>query len=388
MARGSPLYASLAAVLALAPACKHFDFPFAANPPSNLIKTSMPHGAVDVRYLGSGGFLIKRGQAVLMTAPLFTNPYLPDYFLGKKLRPRRKFVRDFVDSVNRIADGAAGTEFAAELKAVTLVVSGHAHYDHLLDVPAVVAAEFMNGPTVLTSLTGKRTLTFYQVPNLIALNEPTDNYVDFTTLSACDSVSEGCSMPGGAKGKWWPSAGGTQAGIRVLAVSSDHPPQLGGVLFWPGCHAAPLTREPTSLEDWRVGEVIAFLIDFLDTSGQVAYRIYYEDAPLPPCRRAPLKAQVEADKHEVDLALLCTGNYKEVPGTAGTVCDLGAREVILHHWEWFFDETTYGKRHLQGLPGSLPDEYRILVAQQLQSLGVDHPDDHIKVLAPGVRASY
>ncbi len=376
-------------LLALLAGCKHLDFPLSTAAPTKLRTRSLPPATVDVRYLGSGGFLIRRGSAVVMTAPLFTNPFVPDYLLGKKLRPRHDFIRDFVRDVNLIADGTASTDFETDLRAVSLVVSGHAHYDHLMDVPAV-AADYMSAtrPAILTSLTGKRTLDFYHVPNLVALNEPGDNYADFTTVPPCGAVPEGCSMPANAPGRWWPSPAGTPARVRVLATSSDHPPQLAGILFWPGCHKAPLGHEPTDLEDWPVGEVLAFLIDFLDANGQVAYRIYYEDAPLPPCRQGPLKAQVLADHHPVDLALLCTGNFHEVPDAQTIVFELGAHNVILHHWDWFFDETTYRKRHFAGLPGSSADEYLALVAVQLQRLGVQHPEDHVEILEPGVRMTY
>jgi L-ascorbate metabolism protein UlaG (beta-lactamase superfamily) len=323
-----------------------------------------------------------------MTAPLFTNPFLPRYSLGRKLKARLDLIDAFVRDVNEVADGAPGGEFADDLGAVRLILSGHAHYDHLMDVPAL-AARYMgaNPPHLLTSLTGKRTLGAYKMPNVVALNEPGQNFCDFTAASRCDS-REACETPDEA-GRWWPAAGGPDVGpIRVFAAGSDHPPQLGGTLFWPGCHASALAAAPTKTEHYRVGEVLAFLIDFLDSAGGVAFRIYYEDAPLSPCRSEPFEKQVNADGHAVDLALLCTGNWKEVKDAETIVFKLRARDVILHHWEWFFDETPYRKRVFLGLPGSPAQPYRERVAKQLEKLGIPNPDQHVEVLKPGVRVSY
>ena len=383
--------AAAAILLALAgvsgPSCAHVDFPEPAPPPAGVTLSSpaarRAPGAVQVRYLGSGGFLIRRGDAALMTAPLFTNPFLPAYVLGKKLRPRRDLIDDFVRTVNEVADGQANGEFAKDLHAVRVLVSGHGHYDHLMDVPALVQA-YMTArpPDVLTSVTGKRTLNAYGLTKVRALNEKGANFVDFTSESTCHRVP-GCEMPPEA-GSWWPPAGAPDVGpFRVFAVASEHPPQLLGNLFWPGCHQEPLSKTPTRLDDYPVGEVFAFLIDLLDETGAVAFRIYYEDAPLPPCRSAALERM--AGERAVDLALLCTGNWREVPEAETIVWKLRAREVILHHWEWFFDEKPLRKRQFLGLPGSPADEYHKRVVRQLEKLGVPDPAAHVRVPRPGVR---
>jgi hypothetical protein len=338
---------------------------------------------VGVRYLGSAGFLIRRKDTVVMTAPLFTNPFPLAHLSSVTASP--KLIKAFVDDVNEVADGAAGKDFEADLKAVAVVLSGHAHYDHLMDVPQV-AQDYMsvNKPFIVSNTTGKRLMAPFNLPNVVALNEPGANFVDSRDAAHC--AGSGCDMPDEA-GKWWPSDQGTATSkVRVYAVSSDHPPQLFGILFFPGCQKTAFTRPPTKFDDWKMGEVMAFMIDLLDGSGGVAFRIYYEDAPLPPCRSAPFEKLI-TDGHDVDLAILCAGNFSEVPGAETIVKRLRAQNVILSHWEWFFDEKAYRKRFIFELPPpNSVKEYRGLVLQQLA--GVSHPEEHISVPYPGVRLTY
>jgi len=340
--------------------------------------------AVGVRYLGSAGFLIRRNDTVVLTAPLFTNPFPPAHLFN--VTASGKLIKAFVDDVNEVADGAASKDFESDLGAVSVVLSGHAHYDHLMDVPQV-EQDYMsaNKPFILTSATGKNVMAPFHLPNVVALNEPGGNFVDSRDAAQC--TGRGCEMPDEA-GKWWPTAQGTPTSrVRVYAVSSDHPPQLFGILFFPGCQKTAFTSPPTKFGDWRMGEVMAFMIDLLDGSGGVAFRIYYEDAPLPPCRSGPFEKLI-TDGHDVDLAILCAGNFDEVPGAETIVKKLHAQNVILAHWEWFFDETRYRKRIIFELPPpNSVKTYRGLVLQQLAGIG-SNPEDHIRVPYPGVRLMY
>ncbi len=73
-----------------------------------------------VRFLGVGGFQLTVGDDELLTAPLFTNPSMLDVTLGVvKTDPVR--VDTFLGDVSRSK----------------AILSGHAHYDHLMDVPYV-----------------------------------------------------------------------------------------------------------------------------------------------------------------------------------------------------------------------------------------------------------
>jgi hypothetical protein len=377
----------------------HIDFPQPGGPPpadvvvkQRAVRAPRPAGPlratampVDVRYLGSGGFLIRRDTAVLMTAPLFTNPF-PLAHLSHLVASQR-LIKAFVDDVNEFADGTGSHEFENDVKDVSIILSGHAHYDHLMDVPEMVRMYMTaNAPYIVTNTTGRRIMAPLQVANVVAINDPSANFVNFKDAAHCRS--NGCETPD-EPGKWWPGDQGTSKGrIRVYAVSSDHPPQLFGMLFFPGCQRADLAAAPTKFGDWKMGEVLAFLIDLLDTGGNVAFRIYYEDAPLPPCRSQAFKDRVDGDNHAVDLAILCAGNFNEVPGAETIVKKLRAQNVVLAHWEWFFDETRYRDRiFLELPPPNSVKQYRDLVLAQLQGV-VSEPEKHIHVPLPGVRLTF
>ena len=85
----------------------------------------LPGPPVKLVYLGVGGWLVHRGGLVILFAPLFSNPSLT----------RAGFSRIVPDTV-RIEH--ALDSLAVDLSEVSLILSGHGHYDHLMDVPYVM----------------------------------------------------------------------------------------------------------------------------------------------------------------------------------------------------------------------------------------------------------
>ena len=77
---------------------------------------------LNIQYLGVGGHRIEYGDAVLLTGPSFTNP---SFFLTGPFMPLR--------SNHKKID-----KFMPESSNAQIMLVGHAHYDHLLDVPYVM----------------------------------------------------------------------------------------------------------------------------------------------------------------------------------------------------------------------------------------------------------
>lgn len=77
---------------------------------------------VTVTFLGVGGFVIRRGNDALMTAPMFTRPSLPGIFLPGRTNESR------VNLALRQFDKSG----------IQAILVGHSHYDHLMDVPSVM----------------------------------------------------------------------------------------------------------------------------------------------------------------------------------------------------------------------------------------------------------
>src|SRR5690554_2105264 len=73
---------------------------------------------LDIQYLGVGGHRIQYGDAVLLTGPSFTNP---SFLLTGPFMP--------LSSNHKKID-----KFMPESSEAQIILVGHAHYDHLLDV--------------------------------------------------------------------------------------------------------------------------------------------------------------------------------------------------------------------------------------------------------------
>jgi L-ascorbate metabolism protein UlaG (beta-lactamase superfamily) len=90
---------------------------------------------ITIEYLGVGGWLMRMGESVLLTAPFFSNPGFLDAGLGR------------IE-----ADSAAIERFLPPVNDAIAILVGHAHYDHLMDIPYILRRR---APTAL--LYGSRT---------------------------------------------------------------------------------------------------------------------------------------------------------------------------------------------------------------------------------------
>jgi hypothetical protein len=127
------------------------------------------------------------------------------------------------------------------------------------------------------------------------------------------------------------------ANVRVLAVCSEHPDQIGPVHYGEGDVTDEECTPPTNMNDWKEGRTLAYLVDFLDPKTHApVYRVFYEDAPAgSPVGHVP--PAVLAGKR-VDLALMCVGTYDHVDDAspAKALAALAPRYALGGHWEDFF----------------------------------------------------
>lgn len=78
--------------------------------------------ALTMTYLGTGGWIMEHGDYMVLAAPLFTNPG----FVTTGLLPISSDTLEVDRWMSRHDVQAAG-----------VILVGHAHYDHLMDVPRV-----------------------------------------------------------------------------------------------------------------------------------------------------------------------------------------------------------------------------------------------------------
>lgn len=281
---------------------------------------------VQVRFLGVGGFVIRRGNDAVLTAPLYSNPDQEE--IQGELRPK-------VDVIS---------ELHPPIPNVKAILVGHAHYDHLMDVPWVWArspnatiygnesmANILNGYTVNVQ---EEPVPRIPAERVRALNRGSNNVVDYRMCVQRGGPPGFVPEEAAAKGSW---VSVPNSRIRVRALCSEHPPQVLKLLhLWPGRVYRPRFAPPSQSRDYQEGETLAYLIDFLSEDGtQPVFRVYYQDAPTAP-RIGEVSPELLQEK-AVDLALLCVGNFFDVDDPTHIVRNTSPRHIILGHWENFFE---------------------------------------------------
>lgn len=309
--RASPwLIVVLAGEAALA-GCAAFSVPLVSCP-SLAPPPQAPSQVVSVRYLGVGGFLLRSGDDVILTAPLYSNPSLIEVAAGHSIRAD-------TGQIDRLLPAEA-----SEAKAILV---GHSHYDHLLDVPHVAATRATRA-TIYGSETTVRLLA--SRPEL-AGGSPAPRVVALDALVGDDS----------AAGRWVTLS----PGLRFMALRSEHSAQFTLKLFgapmpvhlWRGTQETPLGDAlPRSAADWPEGSVFSYVIDFTGPDGAPVFRVYYQDSGTSEPVGYPPRSLL-AEKG-VDLAILCVGGdfsrLRRHP--EGIIERTRPRFVLLSHWEDFF----------------------------------------------------
>jgi L-ascorbate metabolism protein UlaG (beta-lactamase superfamily) len=277
----------------------------------------MPTGErLEVRFLGVGGFAIRHGDDLILTAPMYSNPDVLEVQFGS-IEPNPTRIDAFLDPMF-VQDTAA-------------ILSGHAHYDHLLDVPYVWG--MTDHAVVLGNSSVAAILYAAGLPSasIIALDLAEDPLVDRRNCADPDMCT---GAPSGVQGAWVDIP---QSHVRVRALCSSHPAQVLGVIhFGEGCVEGQPKAPPESAGDWKEGATLAYLVDFLDAdSGEIVFRVYTQDSPTDAPVGFPT-AEI-LDERRVDLALLNVGSWENVDDhPAAIIGAIEPRYVIGGHWEDFF----------------------------------------------------
>jgi hypothetical protein len=261
-----------------------------------------------------------------MTAPLFTRQSAIEVTLNLP-----------IDADTDAIDAGLASEPLSDVRAV---ISGHAHYDHFIDVPHILslapqatAYTNLSGRHILAALAPDRPGCSSAAPTptlprsrVVAVDDPLASYVDYTN---CPDLA-----PAGAplQGRWIDVPG---AHVRLMPVCSMHPPTLGPYHFGEGAVAADQCDLPGAASGWLEGATVAFVIDFLDAADQPTFRVFYQDAPTD-APKGHVPASLLADK-AVDVALLCVGSADAVDNHPGEILgNLSPRYALSAHWEDFF----------------------------------------------------
>jgi hypothetical protein len=283
-----------------------------------------PHaGRVELQYLGNGGWLIRRGGDVIATAPFVSNPGGARVYLPGGPDP-----------------GAIATE-VPEMDDVEIMLIGHGHYDHAMDLPLILGeknpgAGAPRPKAPKATLFGSRTVKHLLGPQLANGRVASVSDDEDGGRTTVNGGTERKSAKGLIPGTWFP---GADAPVRFMPLASTHAPHLLGfvkLVSW-----GSLKNDVETLPGWPFlwpeGETLAFLIDFLNPKdGTVEFRIYYQDAASHP-GTGIIPTLTGRDAAPVDVAILCVAGFSQVPDNPEHILgNVQPRYIVGGHWEDFF----------------------------------------------------
>ena len=238
-----------------------------------------PRDGVRVTYLGTIGYKFELKGHALLVDPYFSRVDLLSVALGSRIQP----------NASRINDGLR--HLAQTSPNIDAILVTHGHFDHLLDVPPVMAK------------TRARLIASASSVELV-------RRLPDASVSSGDAVK-----PGDVRriGPWK---------IRVLSATHDR--LFGKVPFdQPHSQAGP----PQRAADWICGEPLAFLIE---ANGQ---RIYIDSGGT--------LTQLPPNEH-VDLAILGMALPDSRARLAAALAHLQPRYVLPSHQDDFFRPLSAG----------------------------------------------
>lgn len=258
---------------------------------------------LSIQYLGVGGHLFSYKGTQIMTAPSFSNPHF-------------MFAGPFFPMS---ADKEAIDTYMPEASKVEMILVGHAHYDHLLDVPYVMQKHTPNAHVYGSNTTAHTLAPAVSADRIHALNEKMGDI----------------NQPG----EWVYSSSGK---VRIMPIKADHAPHIMGLKFMTGGYDEDLEDLPWHGFGWKEGQTLAFIIDFLDTDDSIAHRIFYQDA----ASQEPLGLVPDlGDNKSIDIAILCPAAFHQVNSYPESVVkNTQAQHFILGHWEDFFANDLSGQQ--------------------------------------------
>jgi len=279
---------------------------------SNPCKGKQCYSTLQVQYLGTSGVLLRRGNDGVLTAPFFsTHSLLESGF--SDLQVDDKTIKALMPT-------------PVNLKGVQTILVGHAHFDHLLDVPFILK-NYLPRAKVYGSKTMKN-IILKSVPrpkNIIALN---------SKMATSFKV-----------GKWVYRNNGR---VRIMALESEHSPHFWGIKLYKGKVEKPLAELPKDASGFKEGQTLAYVIDFLNPDKSIQFRIHFQDAPSNhPYGAIPYSI---LSRKKVDLAILCVGAFDQVKRYPQEILlQMAPKNVLMTHWEDMFVEATFDRKRLRAM---------------------------------------
>ncbi len=248
---------------------------------------------LQIRFLGTSCYIIQLGDVSLMTDPFFSYHGLFHTALGK------------ISSQPEAVDTALRT--IKDHRKPSAIFIGHSHYDHMLDLPALIRKTSWSDIPIIGSSTTKNILAGY----------------------GDDIVSQWQE----AKSEWTTIA----PGVRYKAIVSKHAPQFMGISVFTGNIRSPLTKPPARAKDFKGGPTYTYIFELSHANKTVT--IYFNDSASTP----PIGFPDKSIKN-VDVAILCVPSWKSCKGyPEDLVARLQPHYIIPSHYDNFLVKNGYNK---------------------------------------------
>jgi L-ascorbate metabolism protein UlaG (beta-lactamase superfamily) len=236
-------------------------------------KARLARDAIRVTYLGTNGFQFENGNHALLVDPYFSRIGLGAVIFNRPIKSNPERVEGALQDMRSRADAILVT---------------HAHFDHLLDVPAVMRAthaRLLAGPSAV-------------------------NLVESLGISPadCETVQAGTVR---SIGPW-----------KIRVVSAAHDRIIGSSPPFRGV-VTTASQPPAKPSDWKLGEPLAFVIE---AAGK---RIYIDSGGVSG--HAP-----DTTIGPVDLAILGVALPDSRRRFAEAVLALRPRYILPSHQDDFF----------------------------------------------------
>jgi len=274
-------------------ACKPLkQITFAEHQPFDEKKIS---DSLRIEFNGVANFYIQYKGSAVLTDPFMSNPGAGKVMFGK-IKPNLKLIESFQPKTYNIK----------------LLSIGHAHYDHIFDLPFFIPHLNKN-----TKILGSS--------NSLMLAKVLNAEQECIDIAAMKATSD-------KPGTWVYAADST---VRMMATQSAHLPHLLGISLYHGKYESPLTSYPVKAKKFLQDETLAFLIDFLDATHQPEKRIYFSSSAVNfPNGYFP---QEVLNEKEVDVAIISVALLQKVKDyPENFIKFLKPKETIPCHWENFF----------------------------------------------------
>ena len=291
------------------------------------------------QFYGTAGGMLSLGDEGLLMDPFVSNPSILKLIFGKKLTSNDKLIKATFTNLD-IVKG---------------IIIGHGHYDHLMDVPAVMGLCGMSDKVKVYA----DQVSAYQLNN-------------FESTKGKIEVVDGNIDKPYDKGAWYSLPGGN---IKIYPVRSGHAPNVWRFRVPFGTRNEPMRDNdvPRTFCDWKAGAFLNYAVVITHPVSKVSYRIYIQSSASDCSIGSPPKGMME-DIGGFNLLILSAASFDKVDQyPSQLLARTKPHDVILVHWHDFFDQNEDIEREPKAAPGLNLDKLLSEIRSVDSSINVSIP---------------